>query len=349
MAEGPALVRGGSQTPSKSPALANPPMSQTSCLLRIALAAFSVFQFANAAVSAGPAASGLYSDEAYAAVTTFFDYDVGIPLEARIVDRLEDPAFSREKIAFTTSSGERIAGWLAIPKGAAAPPPCVLLLHGVGTNKDAWWRPDNPTGPLALRLVQSGYAVFMLDAAFFGERSHVGDFANPQRFVGRNGWLYRFRNIIVQTVIDYRRALDYLATRPDLDPQRRAVVGYSMGGVTALNLLAVEPRLTAGVACVAPPMISAGEAGAGPLASAQVRLAVVAPANHARALGEKRVLFLMATKDEYYTPSAVEALMDMIPGDNKSLKFFDSGHMLPHSYVDDAVQWIQANLATSVP
>jgi dienelactone hydrolase len=290
-----------------------------------------------------------YSNETYAAMTTIFDYDVGIPLEARVVDRVEDKSSFREKIAFTTSSGERVAGWLAIPKGTASPPPCVLLLHGVGTNKDAWWRPDNPTGPLASRLVQSGYAVFMLDAAFFGERSHVGDFANPQRFIGGSGWFHRFRSIIVQTVIDYRRALDYLATRQDLDPQRRAVIGYSMGGVTAVNLLATEPRLTAGVACVAPPMIATEQSNPGPFAAAQTRLAAVAPVNHARALGAKRILFLMATKDEYYTPAAAEALVEMIPGDNKSLKFFDSGHMLPHSYIDDAIRWIQASLNPEAP
>jgi dienelactone hydrolase len=324
-------------------------MSRTICFLGSAFLPLFATLMAHAAPPGVPAPPQLYSNETYAAMATIFDYDVSMPLDARVVDRLEEPSFSREKIAFTTSSGERIAGWLAIPKDAVSPPPCVLLLHGVGTNKDAWWRPDNPTGPLALRLVQSGYAVFMLDAAFFGERSHIGDFANPQRFVGKNGWFYRFRNIIVQTVIDYRRALDYLATRPDLDPQRRAVAGYSMGGVTALNLLAVEPRLTVGVACVAPPMITTDQAGDGQLAPAQVRLAPVAPANHARALGAKRVLFLMATKDEYYTPSAVEAMVNMIPGSNKSLKFFDSGHMLPHSYVDDAVQWMQTNLANGAP
>jgi dienelactone hydrolase len=187
----------------------------------------------------------------------------------------------------------------------------------------------------------------MLDAALFGERSQVG--ANPQRFIGKSARFYRVRNIIVQTVIDYRRALDYLATRHDIDPQRRAVIGYSMGGVTALNLLAVEPRLMVGVACVAPPMIAADQAVGGLLAAAQARMAPVAPPNYARALGDKHILFLMATKDEYYKPSAAEALVNLIPGQNKQLKLFDSGHMLPHGYIDDAVHWIQANLNPAGP
>lgn len=289
--------------------------------------------------SPGGATPALYTDDAYAAVKTFYDYDQGIPLDARVVDRIDTPAFVREKIAFTAHDGERIAGWLALPKNAATPPPCILVLHGVGTNKDAWWRADNPTGPLAPRLIEAGYAVFMLDARFFGERSHLGDFANPQSFVGKNGWLLRFRDLIVHTVIDYRRALDYLATRPDLDPKRRAVFGYSMGGVMAVNLLAVEPRLAGGVICVAPPML--GAPASGPLAATRQRLAVVAPENHARALAGRPLLFLMANKDEYYTPSAAEAMVAQIPGDAKQVKFFDSGHMLPHAYIDDVLDWLK--------
>jgi len=280
------------------------------------------------------------SDEAYAAVKSFYEYDAGIPLDAKVVDRIETPAFIREKIAFTAHSGERIAGWLAVPKNAATPPPCVLVLHGVGSNKDSWWRPDNPTGPLAPRLLEAGYAVFMLDARFFGERSHIGDFANPQNFVAKSGWLFRFRDLIVHTVIDYRRALDYLATRPELDPQRRMVFGYSMGGVTAVNLLAVEPRLQGGIICVAPPMLNGPPSG--PLAAARQRLAAVAPENHARALAGRPLLFLMANKDEYYTPAAAEAMIALIPGEAKQAKFFDSGHMLPHSYIDNVLAWLKS-------
>lgn len=291
------------------------------------------------AVPTVPPSPQLYSADAYAAVKSFYDYDTGIPLDARVVDRIETPTFVREKIAFTAHSGERIAGWLAVPKNAATPPPCILVLHGVGSNKDSWWRPDNPTGPLAPRLLEAGYAVFMLDARFFGERSHLGDFANPQSFVGKNGWLFRFRDLIVHTVIDYRRALDYLATRSDLDPKRRAVFGYSMGGVTAVNLLAVEPRLTGGVICVAPPMLAGPSTG--PLAATRQRLAAVAPENHARALAGRPLLFLMANNDEYYTRSAAEAMVAFIPGDAKQVKFFDSGHMLPHAYIDDVLDWLK--------
>ncbi|MBX3738566.1 MAG: alpha/beta fold hydrolase [Candidatus Didemnitutus sp.] len=280
----------------------------------------------------------LFSADAYAAVKSFYEYDKGIPLDAKVVDRIETPAFVREKIAFTAHSGERIAGWLAVPKNTAIPPPCILVLHGVGSTKDSWWRPDNPTGPLAPRLIEAGYAVFMLDARFFGERSHLGDFANPQNFVGKNGWLFRFRDLIVHTVIDYRRALDYLATRPEIDPKRRMIFGYSMGGVTAINLLAVEPRLAGGVICVAPPML-AGPA-TGPLAAARQRLASVAPENHARALAGRPLLFLMANKDEYYTPAAAEAMIALIPGDAKQVRFFDSGHMLPHTYIDEVIGWM---------
>lgn len=299
---------------------------------------------AQPSVDPATAPSLLLSDDAYHAVSTFYDYDSAIPLDARVVDQNETPAYRREKIAFTTSTGERIAGWFALPKAVTTPPPCVLVLHGVGSNKDSWWRADNPTGPLVPRLLEAGYAVFMLDAAYFGERSYLGDFANPQNFVGKSNWLYRFRDLIVRTTVDYRRALDYLATRTDIDPVRRAVFGYSMGGVTAVNLLAVEPRLQAGVVCVAPPMLGSGTAPASMPPAARARLAAIAPDNHARALADKPVLFLMARKDIYYTAEDAEGLVARVPGSAKQLKFFDSGHMLPHAYIDDAVAWFVQHL-----
>lgn len=274
-----------------------------------------------------------------------FDDEIGSPLDARVVERIENSAFVREAIVFTTRSGGRISGWLAVPKGIAVLPPCVLLLHGFGMDKDAWWHPDNPAGPLAPRLLQSGYAVFALDAALSGNRSRIAN-ADPSLFRGKPGRLHRFRESIVQTVTHYRRGLDYMATRPDIDPRRRAVIGYSMGGVMALQLLAMEPRLTAGISCVAPPMSMPLESGASAVTFRAKHATPSGPAEYNRALGAKRILFLMATDDKYYTPAAAEALVNLIPGQNKDLRFFASGHMLPHDYIDDAIEWLDTNLDT---
>jgi dienelactone hydrolase len=48
-------------------------------------------------------------------------------------------------------------------------------------------------------------------------------------------------------VKDFRRVLDYLESRPDVDPEKMAYNGFSFGGRTAPQVLAVEPRLKAAV------------------------------------------------------------------------------------------------------
>lgn len=47
---------------------------------------------------------------------------------------------------------------------------------------------------------------------------------------------------------DRRRVIDWLLTRPEVDPQRLGAYGVSLGGITTVMLAAVEPRLRASVA-----------------------------------------------------------------------------------------------------
>jgi len=47
---------------------------------------------------------------------------------------------------------------------------------------------------------------------------------------------------------DDRRSVDYLLTRPEVDPQRIGVLGLSIGGLRTAHLIAADPRIKA--ACV---------------------------------------------------------------------------------------------------
>jgi dienelactone hydrolase len=51
----------------------------------------------------------------------------------------------------------------------------------------------------------------------------------------------------VSTVIDIRRVVDWAQTQPDVDPERIALIGFSMGALVASVAVANEPRLAAGV------------------------------------------------------------------------------------------------------
>jgi dienelactone hydrolase len=52
-------------------------------------------------------------------------------------------------------------------------------------------------------------------------------------------------------IADRRRAVDWLLTRPDVDPKRIGAYGVSLGGITTVNLAASEPRVMASVVVMA--------------------------------------------------------------------------------------------------
>jgi len=268
------------------------------------------------------------------------DHTTTIPLDAQVMDRDVMLGYAREKIAFTSCTGERIAGWFALPKVTGSPHPCILVLHGAGTTEDAWWSAENPTGPLVPRLLESGYAVFMLETSSFGKRQPPAGLADLKKTSVSTNWRRGFRDHINRTTADYRRALDYLEARTEINPGRSAVFGYSMGGVAATNLVAAEPRLKAGVICVAPPMIKPSSV----FSSTRARLATIAPEIDARALADRPLLFLMARKDIYFSVEEAEGLIALVPGSAKRLKFFESGHILPHDYIDDTISWFAQHL-----
>ena len=65
-----------------------------------------------------------------------------------------------------------------------------------------------------------------------------------------NGESIRFRGLYLRPdwEVPGRAALDYLATRPDVDPERVGVLGISLGGYYAPRAAAFEPRFAACVA-----------------------------------------------------------------------------------------------------
>jgi hypothetical protein len=52
---------------------------------------------------------------------------------------------------------------------------------------------------------------------------------------------------IRQSVLDYRRVLDWVCSRPEFDPARIGVLGTSMGAIKAALLTGVDPRVHAAV------------------------------------------------------------------------------------------------------
>ena len=273
---------------------------------------------------------------ALAAIIRFFDYDETIPLGARIVERTSYENSTREKFIIRGVRGFLTPGYLEIPSDRQDPAPLVLLLHGWSGSKQSWWKDDGyiSGGNLRTALLKAGFAVLALDAPAHGDRIAENDYALVNDLQDDGGATHRnyftLSDIVIQGVRDYRRALDFAGTRDEIDLSRIGLVGYSMGGLQAFILTAVEPRVRASVACVTPSLASEPTA--------------IAPDDYARGIGDRPFLMLMGATDGMCHPQHARELLAMIPGKKSKLKFFDAGHKLPVDYVDDAQRWLDAHL-----
>jgi len=274
-------------------------------------------------------------DDAYRTIAHFYEYDTQVPLDARVVKRDEAAVtYVREKVVFTGSRGDRVPGWLMLPKAGERPFPVVVILDGWMGTKDRWWADDTwpQGGRLTKALAAEGMAALVLDAQFHGERADAIGFQPVEEYVCDRCTNAR-REMVVETIVDYRRALDYLSTREELDRRRIGAIGFSMGGVMTTALSALDDRIRAAVTCVTPvrpddPKWSGAEVG--PLAFApRVRI----PA-----------LVLMGRTDALYSRADAEAYRDALGSSDKTLEWYDSGHRLPPEYVPRAVGWLKAHL-----
>jgi len=124
-----------------------------------------------------------------------------------------------EFAAATPRAGDAIAGYLTEPEGAG-PFPAVALLHsclGLPANRRA----------IADRLAHWGYAALFVD-----------------EFTSR-GLTETCAVDFPEAVADAYGALAFLSRRPEVDPTRVAVVGFSQGADAALSI-AATPRAGAG-------------------------------------------------------------------------------------------------------
>ena len=261
------------------------------------------------------------SDEVFDVISQFYDYDRTYPLAPRVIESEDEGGVHTEKVVFTTQNGERVPGELAIPDSRAGAGPAVILVHGLGSSKERWRREDRSS--LRDSLLAAGISVFAIDLRFHGERSVANDYQNPVFLTFGDSLFIRSRDMGIQSTIDVRRAIDYLSTRPEIDANRIAVVGYSMGGMIAIRLAALEPRLAAVVACAIPTTKQ-------PLPTDPFQFAPRA---------NVRVHLLIGSDDWLSSPTDARTLQAMLPEDSQ-LTFFDSGHVLPPEFAEQAARWL---------
>ena len=124
------------------------------------------------------------------------------------------------------SGGEKCAAWLYLPDAdAGGPRPCVVMAHGFGATRVA------RLGAYAERFAQAGAAVLVFDYRHFGDSA-----GEPRQLldVGRQHE-------------DYRAAVEFARSLPEVDPEQVVAWGSSFSGGHVAVIASEDKRLAAAI------------------------------------------------------------------------------------------------------
>ena len=270
-------------------------------------------------------------DTVFAAFLGFYDYDRTNDLRASI-DAVDDssPHYRWERVSYAAAyGGERVPAHLLLPKSAR--PPFQVVVYFPSSPAEQFASSQTLDGlPWFEFLVRSGRAVLFPIYKNTYERRIPGWRWSPTAR----------RDVLLQWSKDLGRSLDYLATRSDVDSERVAFYGFSLGAVYGPVFVAVEPRLRAA-------LLLGGGIHPSPY------LPEVDPLNFAPRV---RVPTLMLTgRDDFVRPVAThqEPLLRLLgtPDEQKRIAQFDGGHTPSdiNAIVREANAWLDRWLGPVTP
>lgn len=172
------------------------------------------------------------------------------PLEPRVEEAVECEGYRREKVTYQVETGERVPAYVLVPSGVdqSRPAPAVCIWHqhngayDVGKIEPAGLG-GSPMHHTGVALAKEGYVVLCPDAAGFGERQ-TGKLRGSQleRFLFLR-YVVGGKCLAWKNILDMRRAVDYLSSRPEVRTDRLGCYGHSMGSTHTYLVGPWEPRL----------------------------------------------------------------------------------------------------------
>jgi dienelactone hydrolase len=181
------------------------------------------------------------SDEEFQVMLNHFEYDRTPP--NAVVEHIDEPSpfwQRKEKITFDAAyDNERVIAYLFVPRSVEPPYQAVIYWPGSSAYESKTFKglPERHSTELILTCGRA-----LLFPVYKGtyERGFDEVWSIRERPLA-------FRDAYIQMVKDLRRSVDYLETRNDIDSERIAYCGMSVGATFGPVVLAVEDRFKAAV------------------------------------------------------------------------------------------------------
>jgi len=157
----------------------------------------------------------------------FYNYNKNIPLNAKETVILNKKNYTLYKVTYQSVNNKQVTALFIRPKTGTSFS-CIFFIPGLSGKKEVYL-------DLMTFLCSKGYSCFSIDLLMFGERKEKRQFILEKDII----------KVIIQTVFDVRRGLDYLKSRGDIDSV--ALYGRSLGGIIGSIVLGVENRFKAGI------------------------------------------------------------------------------------------------------
>ncbi|HEX7895974.1 MAG TPA: alpha/beta hydrolase family protein [Terriglobales bacterium] len=168
------------------------------------------------------------------------------PAPPKVVSTEQHEGYTLQRLVLNLNGQEPVPALLLIPDKLQTPAPGLLYIHWHGgmydLGKEQLLKGVSVQPPYAPVCAEKGLVTLAIDSWCFGERKHERDGKTGEEDAFKL-MLWNGQVLYGMMMFDEFRALDYLASRPEVDPQRLGAFGMSMGATKAWWLAALDPRV----------------------------------------------------------------------------------------------------------
>ena len=189
-------------------------------------------------------------------------------------------------------------------------------------------------------FLENGYAVLRIDFSNHGDRIE-----NDYDFTLTGDTRYWTRNIIIQTVFDLQRAVDFIETKNELDANNIGYFGISLGGITGAIFCGIDKRIKVPVLTLAGGQLNLLYGKKALSSKTNDFMKLVEPKNFIKQISPRPLLMLNAENDDVIPPLMTKLLYKKAAKPKELIWYPGKHHTIPIQEVyQEGINWFDKYL-----